>query len=259
VTELEAVRAELDWIERRMMLEPASIPALREDRDRVLKDLREAEAAERRAAERVRPEARRRFPAGELTEVAPWTWSRSANEQNSTHRSSSRRSSASKLRFPRVSTGAQRVHVTCPSHETAAKGHFTVEEMVAEDDLVMGRFRLEATYRGGIDGTPESAVGKRVGWGGFFQFRFRDGRIVENVWLRDVPAYERSLGLGSAGRAPAVRASRCHLDHGAGDPDRMGGAPVMSRVGKPHELRACRYRHKDLLRFLLRSGLAQLP
>jgi hypothetical protein len=76
----------------------------------------------------------------------------------------------------------------------------TLDAMVAEGDLVVGRFRLEATYLGGIEGAPESALGTRVGWGGFFQFRFKDGLIVENVWLRDEPAYERSLGIGGAGK-----------------------------------------------------------
>jgi len=71
----------------------------------------------------------------------------------------------------------------------------TIDEMIGENDLVMGRFTIAATYVGGLDGVPATTVGKRVGWDGYFQYRLKDGRIVENFWLRNEPAYRASMGL----------------------------------------------------------------
>jgi predicted ester cyclase len=80
-------------------------------------------------------------------------------------------------------------------HEVMDDVEVRIDEMVAERDLVMGRFSLEATYLGGLEGVPASTVGKRVGWDGYFQYRLQEGRIVENLWLRNEPAYERSMGI----------------------------------------------------------------
>lgn len=80
-------------------------------------------------------------------------------------------------------------------HEIMDDVSVTIDEMVAERDIVMGRFTIAATYAGGLDGVPEATVGKRVSWDGYFQYRLKDGRIVENFWLRNEPAYERSMGL----------------------------------------------------------------
>ena len=80
-------------------------------------------------------------------------------------------------------------------HEIMDDVAVTIDEMVAERDVVMGRFTIAATYAGGIDGVPETTIGKRVSWDGYFQYRLKDGRIVENFWLRNEPAYERSMGI----------------------------------------------------------------
>jgi predicted ester cyclase len=80
-------------------------------------------------------------------------------------------------------------------HEVMDDVSITIDEMIAERDIVMGRFSIEATYVGGIEGIPETTVGKRVGWNGYFQYRLKDGRIVENFWLRNESAYEQAMGL----------------------------------------------------------------
>lgn len=83
-------------------------------------------------------------------------------------------------------------------HEVMDDVSVTIDEMIAERDLVMGRFTIAATYAGGIDGVPETTIGKRVTWDGYFQYRLKDGRIIENFWLRNEPAYERSMGISPA-------------------------------------------------------------
>jgi predicted ester cyclase len=80
-------------------------------------------------------------------------------------------------------------------HETMDDVALTIDEMVAERDIVMGRFTIAGTYAGGVDGVPEATIGKRVSWDGYFQYRLKDGRIVENFWLRNEPAYQRSMGI----------------------------------------------------------------
>lgn len=83
-------------------------------------------------------------------------------------------------------------------HEIMDDVAVTIDEMIAERDLVMGRFTIAATYLGGLDNVPEATIGKRVSWDGYFQYRLKDGRIVENFWLRNEPAYERSMGIAPA-------------------------------------------------------------
>ena len=55
----------------------------------------------------------------------------------------------------------------------------TVDEMVAEDDLVVARFRGQGTHKGPLLGT--QATGKRVSLHGIDMFRIQGGKAVE-VW-----------------------------------------------------------------------------
>jgi predicted ester cyclase len=53
----------------------------------------------------------------------------------------------------------------------------TVQEMIAERDLVVARFTVEATHKGEIYGTP--ATGKRIAVNGIDILRIKDGRVSE--------------------------------------------------------------------------------
>ena len=53
--------------------------------------------------------------------------------------------------------------------------HFTVEDLVAEGDTVVGAFHIEGTHQGPLFGLP--ATGKRVSFVAIDIWRFRDGKI----------------------------------------------------------------------------------
>jgi predicted ester cyclase len=53
----------------------------------------------------------------------------------------------------------------------------TIDEMLAERDLVAVRFSGEATHKGELFGTP--ATGKKIKFNGMDFVRFRDGKAVE--------------------------------------------------------------------------------
>lgn len=63
----------------------------------------------------------------------------------------------------------------------------SVEELIAEGDLVAGRFAFQGSQTGELMGMPPS--GRRAAIGGIDLFRVRDGRIAE-LW-----GYEDMLGL----------------------------------------------------------------
>jgi steroid delta-isomerase-like uncharacterized protein len=55
--------------------------------------------------------------------------------------------------------------------------HQTIEEVIAEGDRAVVRFRIKGTHDGDLMGTPPS--GKPIDIGGFALMRIRDGKIVE--------------------------------------------------------------------------------
>ncbi len=55
--------------------------------------------------------------------------------------------------------------------------HFTVEDLVAEGDTVVGAFHIEGTHQGSLFGVP--ATGKRVSFVAIDIWRFRDGKISQ--------------------------------------------------------------------------------
>ena len=69
----------------------------------------------------------------------------------------------------------------------------TVDEMVAEGDVVMCRMTWRAVHVGSLPGLP--ATGKAFEVGGFSLDRFRDGRVVEHRPLFDQYALMQQLGL----------------------------------------------------------------
>jgi predicted ester cyclase len=57
---------------------------------------------------------------------------------------------------------------------------FTLEDLVAEDDLIVARGALDGTNDGAFMGIPPT--GRKMHWTATRMFRIRDGRIVEG-WL----------------------------------------------------------------------------
>jgi steroid delta-isomerase-like uncharacterized protein len=70
--------------------------------------------------------------------------------------------------------------------------HFTVEDLIAEDDKVVVRDSVTGTHRGEYMGIP--ATGKSVTYHKIFIFRFLIGRIVETWSVVDVLSQMRQLG-----------------------------------------------------------------
>ncbi|MBI3732347.1 MAG: ester cyclase, partial [Chloroflexi bacterium] len=56
--------------------------------------------------------------------------------------------------------------------------HYTIEDMVAEEDKVVMRFTRRGTHLGALFGMPPS--GRAVEWRGMDFFRLADGKIVEH-------------------------------------------------------------------------------
>ncbi|MCL5996186.1 MAG: ester cyclase [Chloroflexi bacterium] len=72
--------------------------------------------------------------------------------------------------------------------------HFTVRDMVAEDDQVVVRVVFRGTHRGEFMGIP--ATGKSVEIGGVELARLADGKIVEEGWhFMDELGLLRQLGV----------------------------------------------------------------
>lgn len=83
--------------------------------------------------------------------------------------------------------------------ETYDSPEMEVVEMVADDDTVMYRFRIDATPQGEIefDGEPIDATGTPLSWDGFVSLTVEDGWITEANLLTDGMAVYRQLGLSS--------------------------------------------------------------
>jgi steroid delta-isomerase-like uncharacterized protein len=73
--------------------------------------------------------------------------------------------------------------------------HLTVEDLIAEDDKVVGRTVVTGTHRGDYLGL--APTGRTVRYDEIFIFRFKDGRIAETWGVVDVLAQLRQLGAVS--------------------------------------------------------------
>ncbi|WP_299578373.1 ester cyclase [uncultured Sunxiuqinia sp.] len=71
--------------------------------------------------------------------------------------------------------------------------HLTINQLIAEDDWVMSRVRLEAVHKGDMEGLP--ATGKKVEVDIFTVFRLVDGKIVEEWEVMDELGMMMQLGL----------------------------------------------------------------
>lgn len=69
----------------------------------------------------------------------------------------------------------------------------TVEDIIAEGDLVACRFTMTGTHTGDFAGTPAS--GRPVSVEGVDIMRFRDGRVVEHWGITDQFTLLQQLGL----------------------------------------------------------------
>lgn len=67
------------------------------------------------------------------------------------------------------------------------------EEMIAEGDKVMSRYRWHGTQRGAFFGIP--ATDKQVTVTGISMYRIADGKIVEEWWQEDLLGLMQQLGV----------------------------------------------------------------
>lgn len=74
----------------------------------------------------------------------------------------------------------------------------TIEALIAEDDLVVGRFTMRTTHSGPFAGYP--ATGRKVEWTSTNIYRVAEGRIVEEWVLDDMLTMMR--GIGAVQNAP---------------------------------------------------------
>jgi steroid delta-isomerase-like uncharacterized protein len=78
--------------------------------------------------------------------------------------------------------------------------HLALEDMIAEEDKVVGRQTVTGTHRGEYMGLP--ATGKSVVYDEIFIFRFANSRIVEIWGVVDVFSQMKQLGVIPAGPTP---------------------------------------------------------
>jgi steroid delta-isomerase-like uncharacterized protein len=71
--------------------------------------------------------------------------------------------------------------------------HFTVEELIAEGEMVAGRFTMRGTHQGALMGLPPT--GRTVKQSHMHFFRFQDGKAVEHWGLRDDVGIMQQLGI----------------------------------------------------------------
>jgi len=78
-------------------------------------------------------------------------------------------------------------------HHAFPNLHVTIEDMIAEDDKVVGRNALTGTHQGHYMGVPPT--GKSVTYNEIFIFRFANGRIAETWGVVDVFSQLQQLGV----------------------------------------------------------------
>ena len=94
--------------------------------------------------------------------------------------------------------GRDKLVATTPQmHSRLTDVEMTVDDLVAEDDVVVARLTSSATPSGDFMGVP--AAGKRYTIGEIHWFRVRDARIVEHWHQMDGLGLMRQLGGSSPG------------------------------------------------------------
>jgi len=79
----------------------------------------------------------------------------------------------------------------------------TIEDLIAEDDRVVGRFTIDATHTGTFLGIPPT--GRRIRIGGIDIVRVRDGQIAEFWYAEDALGLYQQLGVDPPDAMPGVR------------------------------------------------------
>lgn len=70
--------------------------------------------------------------------------------------------------------------------------HLDIDELVAEGDVVVARWRMEATHTGSLMG--EAPTGKQISSRGLTYYRLANGRIVEDEPM-STPDMMQALGI----------------------------------------------------------------
>jgi predicted ester cyclase len=78
--------------------------------------------------------------------------------------------------------------------------HFTIEELIAEGDVVAGRLTMSGTHEGPLMGMPPT--GRSVQQAHMHFVRFRDGKAVEHWGVRDDLGMMQQMGIMSEPRQP---------------------------------------------------------
>lgn len=81
-----------------------------------------------------------------------------------------------------------------------ADPQYSIERLVAEDDLVAWHWTFRATHQGEIMGIPAS--GKQITFGGINIFRLENGKVAEDWVYRDTVGMMRQLGALPATNRP---------------------------------------------------------
>jgi predicted ester cyclase len=71
--------------------------------------------------------------------------------------------------------------------------HFTIEELVAEEDTVAGRLTMSGTHQGLLMGMPPT--GRSVRQDHMHFVRFRDAKAIEHWGIRDELGMMKQLGV----------------------------------------------------------------
>ncbi len=71
--------------------------------------------------------------------------------------------------------------------------HVAIEDLIAEDDKVVGRLMITATHTGPFAG--RAGTGKRISLASFRIYRIADGKVVETWAMQDRLAIMEQLGL----------------------------------------------------------------
>jgi hypothetical protein len=95
--------------------------------------------------------------------------------------------------LPVQATGAQALkEVFARLHRAFPDLHVTVDDLIQEEDKVVGRNTVTGTHQGEYMGLPPT--GKSVTYNEIFIFRFFDGRIAETWGVVDVFSQMKQLG-----------------------------------------------------------------
>jgi predicted ester cyclase len=79
----------------------------------------------------------------------------------------------------------------------------TIEDIVAEGNLVAARLKEEGTHAGEFKGIPPT--GRRVTYGSMTFLRFVDGKIADHWGLLDMPTLLHQIGGSSTSTNDTVR------------------------------------------------------